>query len=364
MTKKKIFLDPGHYGRTYNAGAVSGYYESDVMWELTMLEKEYLEQMGIEVVLSKDTVGEDPEVSIRGLRAKGCDLAVSNHTNACDTPSADRAVVIRFVDNDDNDLDEKSTAFAKKLAKVIRDTMGVKDYEIYSRLAGIDRNNDGELDDNWYGVLYGFHEAGVVGVIAEHSFHTNPAACRWLMKEDNLKKLAKACAICMAEYVGVSAEAATTKPQVSDDKENEVAIKAGDVVSIKPGAKYYTGADVPDWVEKQRWIVNSIKGDRAVIDKSEDGKSSIMSAINVKYLTATKTETKKEETFKSYVVRVAISNLNIRKGPGTNYGTTGSYTGKGSFTIVDEKKGQGSKAGWGKLKSGAGWISLDYATKI
>lgn len=63
-----------------------------------------------------------------------------------------------------------------------------------------------------------------------------------------------------------------------------------------------------------------------------------------------------------YTVRVDITNLNIRKGPGTNYGTNG-YTGKGVFTIIEESAGPGSTKGWGKLKSGAGWISLDYATR-
>lgn len=72
----------------------------------------------------------------------------------------------------------------------------------------------------------------------------------------------------------------------------------------------------------------------------------------------------KPSGFKPYMVRVEIDNLNIRKGPGTNYGKTGKYTGKGSFTIVDEAKGAGSDTGWGKLKSGAGWISLDFAKKI
>ena len=39
-------------------------------------------------------------------------------------------------------------------------------------------------------------------------------------------------------------------------------------------------------------------------------------------------------------------------------------TGVGLFTIVAESVGLGSEKGWGKLKSGAGWISLDYAKKI
>lgn len=65
-----------------------------------------------------------------------------------------------------------------------------------------------------------------------------------------------------------------------------------------------------------------------------------------------------------YLVNVSIKDLNIRSGPGTNYGRTGSFTGIGTFTIVEVKSGQGATAGWGKLKSGAGWISLDYAKRV
>ena len=65
-----------------------------------------------------------------------------------------------------------------------------------------------------------------------------------------------------------------------------------------------------------------------------------------------------------FLVKVSINDLNIRKGPGTDYAKTGKFTGKGVFTIVKVKSGKGSTAGWGRLKSGAGWISLDYAAKI
>lgn len=61
-----------------------------------------------------------------------------------------------------------------------------------------------------------------------------------------------------------------------------------------------------------------------------------------------------------FLAKIEINNLNIRKGPGSNYATTGKFTGKGTFTIVEVRSGQGSSKGWGKLKSGAGWISLDY----
>lgn len=82
-----------------------------------------------------------------------------------------------------------------------------------------------------------------------------------------------------------------------------------------------------------------------------------------------KTEEKEETVtkFEPYRVRVSITNLNIRKGPGTNFGKVGQYTGKGVFTIVEEADGAGATK-WGLLKSYAknrnGWISLDYAKKL
>lgn len=55
--------------------------------------------------------------------------------------------------------------------------------------------------------------------------------------------------------------------------------------------------------------------------------------------------------------------LNIRKGPGTNYGINGVIRDNGIYTITQESVGKGAKK-WGKLKSGAGWISLDFCIKL
>lgn len=65
-----------------------------------------------------------------------------------------------------------------------------------------------------------------------------------------------------------------------------------------------------------------------------------------------------------FMVKISITDLNIRKGAGTNTAKTGQYTGIGVFTITQVKSGKGSTAGWGKLKSGVGWISLDYCSKV
>ena len=91
----------------------------------------------------------------------------------------------------------------------------------------------------------------------------------------------------------------------------------------------------------------------------------IADKVNAKLGVSTSTETpKKESKNESFRVKVRVTDLNIRKGPGTNYANTGKFTGVGVFTITEVKSGKGSTAGWGKLKSGAGWISLDYASKI
>lgn len=69
----------------------------------------------------------------------------------------------------------------------------------------------------------------------------------------------------------------------------------------------------------------------------------------------------------SYMVKVSIPDLNIRRGPGTDHARTGKFTGAGVFTIVEEADGSGAGK-WGLLKSYQkkrdGWISLDYATRV
>lgn len=66
--------------------------------------------------------------------------------------------------------------------------------------------------------------------------------------------------------------------------------------------------------------------------------------------------------FEPYKVRITATNLNIRKGAGTNFPSAG-YIKPGVYTIVEEAAGKGATR-WGKLKSGMGWISLDYTKKV
>ena len=59
-----------------------------------------------------------------------------------------------------------------------------------------------------------------------------------------------------------------------------------------------------------------------------------------------------------YLVKITANVLNVRMGPGTGYKIATTVKKGGVYTIVDEYKG------WGRLRSGAGWISLDYTERV
>lgn len=59
----------------------------------------------------------------------------------------------------------------------------------------------------------------------------------------------------------------------------------------------------------------------------------------------------------SYMVKITATSLNVRAGAGTSYRVTTSVKKNQVYTIVEEKNG------WGRLKSGAGWICLKYTAK-
>lgn len=116
--------------------------------------------------------------------------------------------------------------------------------------------------------------------------------------------------------------------------------------------------------KSQKGAYKVLKNAKACADKNEG--YSVFDWNGKAVYPVVETEPEKESSAEkkvSYRVRVSIKNLNIRRGPGTNYDKTGKYTGIGVFTIVAEADGEGASK-WGKLKSNAGWISLDYAKRI
>ena len=63
----------------------------------------------------------------------------------------------------------------------------------------------------------------------------------------------------------------------------------------------------------------------------------------------------------NYTVKINTAELNVRSGAGINYNVVTTVHKDEVYTIVEEKMNGTTK--WGKLKSGAGWISLAYTIK-
>lgn len=204
----KICLDAGHYGKYNRSPAVPEYYESDMNWKLHLLLKKYLEQYGFQVITTRLKQGTDRDLYQRGAASKGCDLFLSIHSNATGSTTneaVDYVAVYHLTEDAGTDVDDKSKALAALLAPVIAEAMGVKQGgRVLTRKASTDKNKDGVLNDNYYGVLNGARQAGTPGLILEHSFHTNTRSTKWLMDDANLDKLAQAEAKVIAEHYGLS----------------------------------------------------------------------------------------------------------------------------------------------------------------
>ena len=69
-------------------------------------------------------------------------------------------------------------------------------------------------------------------------------------------------------------------------------------------------------------------------------------------------EIRELSNFKPYVVRVAVSALNVRETPTTKAMIVKVVYGGNAFTIVEERDG------WGRLKSDLGWIFLKHTEKV
>lgn len=186
----KICLDAGHYGKYNRSPVVPKYYESDMNWKLHLLLKKELEQYGFEVITTREKQDVDRGLTERGKCAEGCDLFLSIHANASENENVDYPLAIVPISGDGD-------ALGLKLTDCIGDVMGT------TQVGRIwERKSDKGYD--WYGVIRGATQVGVVGIILEHSFYTNARACSWLMIDSNLAKLAAAEAKTIAEYFGVT----------------------------------------------------------------------------------------------------------------------------------------------------------------
>lgn len=216
--KPIVCLDAGHYGKYNRSPAFPSYYESDMNWKLHLLLKNDLESYGIEVVTTRKDKDKDLSLFERGFASKGCDLFISIHSNAVGSSANEKVdyVSVYCLEKDTSTkIDDNSRELAKMLAPVIAKTMNVNQGgRVLTRKAATDKNGDGVLNDNYYGVLNGARQAETAGLIVEHSFHTNTRIAKWLSSESNLKTLAVEEAKVIAEYFGVSKKNKTSNVSI------------------------------------------------------------------------------------------------------------------------------------------------------
>ena len=180
----------------------------------------------------------------------------------------------------------------------------------------------------------------------------NPNGKGWAVAKDYGSKILR-----------VLDEIISIKTSTEETKEAPVKEPEPDVKKLP----YTVKVTIPDLVIRKGPGINYEKKSAVTgkgvftIVEEKDGWGKLKSGIGWIPLALVNPEEKNESSF---IVRVTIPNLNIRKGPGFDFDKTGRFTGAGLFTIVETSKGTGSCSGWGKLKSGAGWISLDYTTKL
>lgn len=187
----KICLDAGHYAKYNRSPAIPEYYESDMNWKLHLLLKKYLEEYGFSVITTRADKEKDLNEYYRGTASNGCDLCISVHSNAVGNyvnENVDYPVV--YVS-----LNGKGDAIGQKLVDCVETIMGTKQNGRIATRRG--QNGD------YYGVIRGATAVGTVGLIIEHSFHTNTRATQWLLDDGNLDKLAKAEADVIAAHYGV-----------------------------------------------------------------------------------------------------------------------------------------------------------------
>ena len=309
--KKKLLvvIDPGHTDNTYNAGAVKGYYESKAVYDLSLYEKAALEKRGIDVILTRER-NQDPGLYERGQMAvkngRGYANVVfeSNHSNAFNG----KAYGVNVIRSAHLPASEKlADRMIDAIVKVMKLSTGIT----YNRGVTTKTQSNGA---DWYGVIRGAvsgattqgqTKSGPVryDYIVEHGFHDNQKECQFLSKQENLKAIAEAKAAVIADYFGIS-----DKGQSGNQGSQ--------------GGQHEQGTDTDSPVQNKKT---------------------------------------------PYLVRIRTDTLNIRKLPTVHSAAVG-FTGKGTFTITEEATGvvnaSGDKSRWGRLRSGKGWICLDYAEKV
>lgn len=183
-TGRPIALDPGHSdgleGRDPGA-TYFGLKEGDLAWATAMYAKKYLEKWGVQVVVVRGE-HEDPSIKTRVQRAVDANACaiISLHYNAGPASATGSEVLVPHKVSYNYDLYLSGQVFAGKVNYYLRNKVGIvtrgdgATERGYNDKDGTDYYENGDESD-YYGIVRYARQKGILGVIIEHQFISNPA---------------------------------------------------------------------------------------------------------------------------------------------------------------------------------------------
>lgn len=259
---KKVYIGVGHGG--YDPGAVAfGRKEKDLALDIAKACRDELVRHGVIVKMSRETdITKDLVDRIKECNEFAPDAAVDIHLNA---GKGDGAEV--FHSKADGTDDALAQNILNEIVAIGQNSRGLK-----TKLAS--------NGTDYFGFI---RQIKCISALVEGAFMDNATDVQIVDTLEERKKMGVAIAKGILKTLDIAYKKATATTATTTS-----AIKAGDLVSIKPGSKYYNGSYIPAWVTNLKWYVTYVNGDRAVVNKSEDGKYSINSPVNVASLTIAK----------------------------------------------------------------------------
>ena len=401
----KVFLSAGHGGK--DPGAVAfGLKEKDINLNIMLSCRDVLEKHGIEVVCSR-LKDENDSVSneVAEANASKADVAVSFHTNAAKGNGSESYYSTN--DPDSKRLAELCEKYVREIGQNAHGKNPVKggDHLYFIRktkmtavlceCAYIDNDVDNDIIDTipeqkkfgvayakaileYLGIKYKNPAANIkveIGTVQLYEKNTTNAQ-KWV-KENNSDGTISFKNVATGLYLDItsaSKNAGAIVQVYTKNNSNAQKFKL-DGQRIVPVINTSLSVDVyanskDNGTKIQTWTKNTSDAQKFNLvicgnstyqiihvgsGKAIDVAGGIACGRNNNYsiskATTTNTNAAKP-TNSSFLVKITTPVLRIRKGPGTNYGVNG-HVRKGETYTITETNGN-----WGKLKSGAGWISI------
>ena len=319
---KVLVLDAGHGLYTQGKQTMNGSAGVIKEWTLNQAVCNYitdlLDDYDVKIYRTDDTTGKtDVSLSSRVSKTNGYnpDLFVSIHHNA----GGGTGTEVYY--------HTYGTAADKEMASIIAPKLAAN---LNCRNRGVKYASFAVLTCKATAILV---EGGFMDTLGDYNVMITP---------EGQLAYAKAVAESIISFLKLKKVSSATP--VSPTKNPSSTLKVGDKVAIT-GSNYSTGQRIPTWVKTNNYEITRISGKKALL-------SSIVSWVDLVDLR--EVDAKKVVT-KNFLVEVTTPILNVRQYANFDSKIVGTVRKGEVFTIVEEVNGLG------KLKSGAGWISLNEA---